>query len=53
MCSGKTPGKDAIPAEVLNYCKDILLPHLYALLIGCLREGCIPQVMKDATISTL
>ena len=53
MNSGKAPGKDAIPAEVLKCGKNILLPHLHDLLIRCWRESCIPQDMKDATISTL
>ena len=53
MISGKAPGKDTISAEVLKCGKNVLLPHLHALLIRCWREGCIPQDMKDATISTL
>ena len=51
--SGKAPGADGIPPEVLKCGKDVLLPHLHKLLIHCWREGIIPQDMRNANIVTL
>jgi hypothetical protein len=50
--SRKAPRKDSIPAELIKCGKNILLPHLYELLLRCWREGSAPQDMKYATITT-
>ena len=51
--SGKAPGEDKIPAEILKENTDILLPYLYELLITCWGHGKIPQDMRNANIITL
>lgn len=53
LTSGKAPGTDGIPPDLIKQCKTSLLPHLYNLLIKCWREGHIPQDMRDAKIITL
>jgi len=53
LSSGKAPGTDAIPAELLKSNRDFLLPHLYQLLLTCWQKGCIPQDMRNAKIITL
>ena len=53
LSSGKAPGNDGIPAEVLKCSKASLLPILHGLLIKCWREGSVPQDMRDANIHTL
>ena len=53
LASGKSSGNDNIPAEILKENKDIILPHIYKLLILCWKRGEIPQDMKDANIVTL
>ena len=51
--SGKAPGKDCIPAEVIKCGKPSLLDPLYRLLCQCWKEGAVPQDMKNANIVTL
>jgi len=51
--SGKAPGKDCIPAEVIKSGKACLLVPLHKLLIQCWTEGAVPQDMRDANIITL
>lgn len=51
--SGKSPGKDGIPAEVIKSGKSGLLEPLHKLLTQCWIEGCVPQDMNDANIVTL
>ena len=51
--SGKAPGKDSIPAEVLKCCKGIIIPKLHEILCLCWREGEVPQDMRDANIVAL
>ena len=51
--SGKAPGKDCIPGEVIKSGKSVLLVPLYKLLIQCWKEGSVPQDMRDANIVTL
>ena len=53
LSSGKSPGNDRIPAEVLKENRDVLLPYLYKLLIICWRQGEIPHDMRDDKIVTL
>jgi len=51
--SGKAPGKDSIPAEVIKSGKASLLLPLHKLLIQCWDEGSVPQDMRNANIITL
>ena len=51
--SGKAPGKDCIPAEVIKSGKSTLLVPIHKLLTQCWKEGSVPQDMKDANIITL
>ena len=51
--SGKAPGQDGIPAEVLKENKEVVLPHLYDLLRQCWEKGMIPHEMRNAKIVTL
>jgi hypothetical protein len=54
LTSGKSPGGDNIPPEVIKAGKDSpLTDHLYDLLCQCWVEGCIPQDMRDANIITI
>ena len=53
LASGKAPGKDNIPVEVLKRCKEIITTELYEIFCLCWREGGVPQDMKDANIVTL
>ncbi|KAI8516527.1 hypothetical protein Bbelb_051080 [Branchiostoma belcheri] len=51
--SGKAPGMDGIPPEVIKSAKGVLLPELHDLLCQCWEEGEIPQDLKDSNIITL
>ena len=51
--SGKAPGSDCIPPEVLKQGKEALLPHLHELLSMCWDEGEVPKDMRDSKIVTL
>ncbi|XP_030839694.1 uncharacterized protein LOC100887870 [Strongylocentrotus purpuratus] len=54
LSSGKAPGKDGIPSDIIKVGKDTsLLRHLYELLCQCWKEGTIPHDMPDANIITL
>lgn len=53
LSTGKAPGSDAIPAELLKTNKDALLPRLHQLLIQCWREGTVPHDMRTANIVTM
>ena len=53
LSTGKAPGNDAIPPEVIKGGKASLLPHLHQLIYLCWREGQVPQSMRDAKIVTL
>ena len=53
LASGKAPGNDGIPAEVLNCCKETLIPELHEILCLCWSEGEVPQDMRDANVVTL
>nr|XP_027212554.1 uncharacterized protein LOC113805698 [Penaeus vannamei] len=51
--SGKAPGLDGIPAEVIKSRKWPLLSHLHELLCQCWEEGKVPQDMRNCNIITL
>ena len=51
--SGKAPGADGIPPEVIKAGKSILLHPLHELLRLCWKEGQVPQEMRDSKIVTL
>ena len=51
--SGKAPGSDGIPPEVIKCGKNVLAAHMHNLLCKCWEEGTIPQDMRDANIVTL
>ena len=53
LSSGKAPGGDGIPPEVLKCGKGTLTKELHELLCQCWREGSVPQDMRDANIITL
>ena len=53
LASGKAPGNDAIPPEVIKYGKRALLLLLHELLCLCWKEGAVPPDMRDAKIVTL
>jgi len=54
LASGKAPGNDGIPPEVVKAGKNTaLLHHLHELLLQCWEEGTVPQDMRDANIITL
>ena len=53
LSSGKAPGSDAIPAELLKRNKAAIIPHLHQLLVTCWRNGTIPHEMRNASIITL
>ena len=51
--SGKAPGNDGIPVEVIRCAKGTLLKELHEILCQCWREGEVPQDMRDATSHSL
>jgi len=53
ISSGKAPGSDGIPAEVLKCGGDQLHNVLHQLLCKCWEEGAVPQEMRDSIITTL
>ena len=54
LASGKAPGNDGIPPEVIKAGKESsLLKHLQELLLQCWEEGSVPQDIRDANIITL
>lgn len=53
LATGKAPGKDGIPAEVLKCCKESLITGLHEILCLCWRDGEVPQDIRDANIITL
>ena len=53
LASGKAPGNDSIPVEVLKCCKGNIISELHEILCLCWREGKVPQDMRDANIVTL
>ena len=53
LASGKAPGKDGIPAEVLKCCKEPLITELHEILCLCWSERVVPQDMRVANVVTL
>ena len=53
LSSGKAPGNDGIPVEVIKCAKGTLLKELHEIVCQCWREGEVPQDMRDANIVTL
>ena len=53
IATGKAPGKDGIPAEVLKCCKGSLITELHEILHLCWRDSEVPQDVRDANIITL
>ena len=53
LASGKAPGNDGIPPEVIKCGDNVLVQHLHDLLCQCWDEGAVPQDMRDAKIVTL
>ena len=51
--TGKAPGMDGIPPEIITCGKGALLDQLYELLCQCWEEGEVPQDMRDCNIITL
>ncbi|XP_047481777.1 uncharacterized protein LOC125034148 [Penaeus chinensis] len=50
--SGKVPGQDAIPADLLK-CDEDLLPYIYKILCKSCLEGAFPKDLRDAKITKL
>ena len=53
LSSGKAPGKDGIPPEIVKLCTGSLLTELHAILCLYWRECQLPQDMGDSNIVTL
>ena len=53
LACGKSPGKDAIPPDVLMHGKQTILQPLHELLCLCWEQGHIPQDIRDASILTM
>ena len=53
MTTGKAPGADGIPPEVLKCLKGPSLRDLHDILIQCWRAGTVPQDIRDSNIITL
>ena len=53
LASGKAPGSDGIPPDLVKHCRTSLLHPLHEVLRQCWHEGAVPQDMRDAKIITL
>ena len=53
LASGKAPGSDGIPPDLIKQCKTTLLLPLHVVLCQCWQEGNVTQDMRDAKIITL
>ena len=53
LLTGKAPGLDRIPIEVIKNAKGPLLEHLHALLCQCWEKRDVPQDMRDCNIIIL
>ena len=53
LASGKAPGEDGIPPEIIKCGKSALLQPLHELLCLCWREWKVPLDMRDSKIVTL
>ena len=50
---GKAPGKDGITPEIVKLCTGSLHTEVHAILCLFLREGQVPQDLRDSNIVTL
>ena len=50
LASGKAPGNDGIPPDLIKYCKTTLLLPLHEVICQCWQEGVVPQDMKDSKL---
>ena len=53
LASGKAPGNDGIPTELIKHFKTTLLLPLHEVLCQCWQEGAVPQDTRDSKIITL
>ena len=53
LASGKAPGNDGIPPDLIKHCKATLLIPLHEVFCQCWQEGAVPQGMGDSKIITL
>ena len=53
LASGKAPGSDGIPPEIIKCGKPVLLQHLHKLLNLCGSEKAVPQDMCDCNTINL
>ena len=53
LATGKAPGSNSIPPDLIKHCKTTLLHPLHEVLYQCWREGAVLQDMRDAKIITL
>ena len=51
--SGKAPGQDCIPPDIIKCGKEVFIGPLHTLFCKCWEEGNVPQDMRDAKITTL
>ena len=53
MKSGKSPGRDGIPAEIFQNGGDIVRVRLESLFAACWKHGMVPQDFKDSVFIPL
>ena len=53
LSSGKAPGTDAIPAEVLKHGVPALLSNIHQLFLTTWDSETVPQVFRDGTLVKL
>ena len=53
LASGKAPGNNGIPPELIKHCKTTLLLPLHKVLCQCWQEGAVPQDTRDSNSITL
>ncbi|GCC26181.1 hypothetical protein chiPu_0004596 [Chiloscyllium punctatum] len=53
LASGKAPGSDGIPPDLIKCCKTTFLLPLHEVLCQCWQEGAVPQATRDAEIIAL
>ena len=53
LASGKAPGSDGIPPDLIKHCATTLLLPLHEVPCQCWKEGAVPQDMRDPKIVTL
>ena len=53
LATGKAPGSESFPPDLIKHCKTTLLHLLHEVLSQCWREGALLQDMRDAKIITL